>query len=215
MIKGAIFDVDGTLLDTMGTWHNCGVRYLAKFGIQADPGLGDILFTHTSETGARYLIDTYHLDMDADEVAEGLTKEMEDFYYNEADFKPGAKDLLDRLQDEGVPMTVATSTDRYCIEAAFRRLGITDYFRGILTCMEVGATKSSPDIFYRAAELLGVADRDCWVFEDGLYAVKTAAKAGFRTVAVYDEISKNDWGELTELADESVATLEDLDERSL
>lgn len=210
MIKGAIFDVDGTLIDSMPTWHNCGARYLATLGIEAEPGLGDILFTETSETGALYLIDHYKLTVAPEEVAKGLSEQMENYYFHEAAMKEGARDFLDRLAEAGVPMTVATSTDRYCIEAAFEKLDLGRYFRKIFTCPEVGATKAEPLIFEVCAEETGTKPGETWVFEDGLYAIKTAKEAGFRTVAVYDKISDGDFEEMKELADLSIKGFDEL-----
>ena len=213
MMKAAIFDVDGTLIDSMPVWHNCGARYLATLGIEAEPGLGDILFAHTSETGALYLIDRYKLGKDPDEVARGLSEQMEHYYFEEAAMKPGAREFLDRLEAEGVPMTVATSTDRYCIEAAFMRLDLAHYFVSVLTCPELDTTKSEPLIFEKCAEVTDSKPDETWVFEDGLYAVKTAAAAGFRTVAVYDEVSRNDFDEMKKLADISVKGFDELQTR--
>ena len=210
MIEGAIFDVDGTLIDSMPVWHDCGKRYLASIGIEAEPELGDILFTHNSESGARYLIEHYKLDRSVTEVAEGLMGQMEEFYYSEAKPKDGAVEFLDLMAGADIPMTVATSTEKYCIKIAFDRLGLSDYFEGIVTCSDVGATKDRPDVFDRARDIMATESSSTWVFEDGLYAVKTARDAGYRTVAVYDEISKKDWNEMTGIADKSVENLTEL-----
>ena len=127
--------------------------------------------------------------------------------------KPGAREFLDKLESEGVPMTVATSTDRYCIEAAFEKLDLSHYFLKVLTCPEVGATKSEPLIFEKCAEVTGSEPEETWVFEDGLYAIKTAADAGFRTAAVYDEVSREDFDEMSRLADISVMSFDELAEK--
>jgi haloacid dehalogenase superfamily, subfamily IA, variant 3 with third motif having DD or ED len=196
IIEGAIFDVDGTLLDTMPVWHDAGARFLATLGMEAEEGLGDKLFAETVQTGAEYLIKNYGLKMSRDEVAQGINEQMEKFYFDEAQMKPGAKELLNRMNNAGVHITVATSTDRYCIETAFERLKIKDCFDAILTCTEVGSTKDNPAIFFEATDIMGTAVPDTWVFEDGLYAIKTAWTEGFRTVGVYDEISAKDQDEL-------------------
>ena len=207
MISGAIFDVDGTLLDSMPVWHNCGVRYLASLGIEAEPGLGDFLFTQTNETGAIYMVEHYGLDKPPEKVAEGMSRDMENYYFNAPEMKDGARELLDKFQEAGIPMTVATSTDRYLLEGAFSKLGISGYFQGIFSCGEYETTKGEPLIFDRAAEKMGTPPSETWVFEDGLYAIRTAVKAGYRTVAVYDEQSASDWDEMSMLADEHVKKL--------
>lgn len=213
MTEGVILDVDGTLLDSMPVWHDCGVRYLAGLGIEAEPGLGDYLFTQTNETGAYYLIDHYGLDKTPEEVAAGLSKEMERFYFEEAEPKEGAVEFLDRMNERGIPVTIATSTDRYLIERAFERLGITDRFEAVLSCPELETTKKDPLIFFEAARVMGSRPEGTWVFEDGLYAVRTAKDAGFRTVAVYDSISEGDWEELKKLADIHIRRFDDITER--
>lgn len=207
MISGAILDVDGTLIDSMPVWHNCGVRYLKSIGIEAEPGLGDFLFTQTNASGAVYMVDHYKLNLTPEEVADAMSRQMEDYYFNEPQMKEGAEDLLERFAEAGVPMTVATSTDRYLLEGAFRKLGIGGYFKKILSCGEYGTTKGEPFIFNKAAEVLGTEPADTWVFDDGLYAIKTASKAGFMTVAVYDEQSSPDWEEMSMLADKHVNKL--------
>lgn len=201
MIKGVIFDVDGTLLDTMPVWTDSGARYLAAQGIQAEPGLGNKLFSMTVEMGAVYLKEHYPLPYTIDEIKDGINGCVEDFYFTEADFKPGARELLEKLKAAGIPMSIATSTDKYCILAAFDRLGATGYFDAILTCGEVGASKSEPKIFFEAARVMGTAPGETWVFEDGLYSIKTARAAGFKTVGLYDKVSEADQAEIRALTD--------------
>lgn len=200
-MDGVIFDIDGTLLDTMGVWHDAGARYLKTLGIQAEPGLGDLLFEETVESGAVYMIEHYGLDKTVEQVADGIDAEMNQFYFTEAEFKPGARELLEKVKALGIPMTIATSTHRECYEGALKRLGVMDYFPVTFNCTEVGATKSEPKIFYDAAEYLGTEPEHTWVIEDGLYSVRTAKAAGFRTVGVYDSTSEKDQEELKELSD--------------
>jgi len=209
MIKAAIFDVDGTLLDTMPVWTTSGVRYLKSLGIEADPGLPETLFKMTVDMAAMYMKETYHLTQSPEEICRGVLDLIEGFYFEEAPFKPGARELLEELKEAGIPMTIATSTHKHCILAAFDRLGYTEYFDAILTCPEMGTHKSEPDIFFEAARLMNVEPNETWVLEDGLYAVKTAKKAGFKTVGIYDEVSKADQEELKALSDIYVEGLGD------
>lgn len=208
-IKGAIFDVDGTLLDTMHVWTDSGARYLASLGVEAEPGLGDKLFPMTVEMGAVYLKENYDLPYAIDEIRQGINSVVENYYFEEADFKPGARELIEEMKAAGVPMAIATSTEKYCIQAAFDRLGYTDYFDAILTCGEVGASKSEPVIFYEAVKAMGTEPAETWLFEDGLYSIKTARAAGFKTVGVYDAVSAKDQEEIRQLADIYVRDLRD------
>lgn len=201
MIRGAIFDVDGTLMDSMEIWEDAGECYLMQMGITPEPGLSKILFTMSVEEGAVYLKKHYCLRQDCEKIVADVLKVVRDFYVNEAPLKDGAMEFLKQLDDRGIPMVVATSSEREHIEAAFERLGILEYFRRIFTCSEVGAGKSKPLIYYQAAGELGTIPEETYVFEDALYAIHTAADAGFRTVGVYDCSSEEDQEEVRSLAD--------------
>lgn len=211
MIRGMIFDVDGTLLDSSYVWEDAGARYLETRGITAEEGLGRKLFTMTLEDGARYLKDTYHLPLEAEEVLEGVLQVVEDFYYHEAQLKEGAFDFLRRLHEEGIPMVIASSSKKEHIEAAFSRLGVLQYFKKVFTCSEAGAGKEQPLIFFQAADCLEAYPEEIWVAEDGLYAMRTAAAAGFRVLGLYDEGSREDWKEIRRTADLALENLSGFD----
>ena len=196
MIRGAIFDVDGTLLDTMPVWTDAGARYLASLGIEAEEGLGAKLFSMTVDMGAVYLKENYPLSQSLSEIKKGINGAVENYYFTEADFKPGARELLDQMKEAGIRMSVATSTDKYCILAAFERLDCASYFDVILTCGEVGASKSNPKIFYEAIKAMNTPVEETWLFEDGLYSIKTAKAEGFKIVGVYDSVSEADQEEI-------------------
>ena len=200
-IKAAIFDVDGTLLDTMGEWHTVGERYLKSLGYEPEPNLGDILFTKTSVTSAEYMIENYGLDKSVEEIQKAINGFVENMYYNYADFKPGARQFIDMLRAEGVPMAIASSTDGHCLRAAMERLGCIDYFTGIFSCGDLGTTKKEPDVFMMALESVGAVPEETWVFEDGLYAMETAKKAGFKLFGVYDEESHGDQDAIKAISD--------------
>lgn len=201
MIKGAIFDVDGTLLDSMSIWEDAGGRYLKSIGIEAEPGLGQRMFQMSLEESAAYIKERYHMEESAAEIVAGVLREVGEYYLYEAPLKPGAKDFLCELHEKKVPMVVATSNERKQIENAFERLGILSYFKHIFTCSEVAAGKTQPVIYQKAAEYLGTLPEETYVFEDVLHAIKTASKAGFKTVGVYDRFSEGDQEEIRNTVD--------------
>ena len=186
MIKGVIFDIDGVLLDSLGIWDDLGARYLKSIGVKPEEGLNDVLFSMSMEQGASYLNGHYNLQKSDAEVHVGLSQMLEDFYFNEVHPKPGAKELLEFVKAKGIKITAATSSPRLHIEKALERNGMLKYFDKIFTNSEVGASKHSPEIYNRAAAFLGTKPSDTLVFEDSLYALKTAGNAGFNTVGVYD-----------------------------
>ena len=201
MIKGAIFDVDGTLLDSMEIWEDVGVRYLNSIGIEAEPDLGTVLFTMSIQEGAAYVKEHYHLSQEPEEIVQGVLDIISNYYKKTALLKSGAKELLEKLDKHNIPMTVASSNNKKEIEMAFERLGIAKYFDRIFTCEEVGAGKTKPDIYLRAAEYLGTCPEETVVFEDVIHAIRTAKQAGFQVVGIYDEASKDDQEEVRREAD--------------
>lgn len=186
MIRGAIFDLDGVLLDSMGIWKDLGARYLIKQGIRPEPELGEVLFSMSMEQGAAYIKAQYHLHQAPEEILNGIQDMLRDFYFYEVKAKEGAKELLTFLQEQGIVMTAATSSPREHVTRALKRNGLLPFLERIDTTGEVGESKHSPLIYRMAAEFLGTAPEETLVFEDSLYALRTAKKAGFRVIGVYD-----------------------------
>lgn len=211
MIKGAIFDVDGTLFDSMHAWHNAGYNYLNSLGNDADTSLGDMYFSMTMDQVIDHMQDNYAVPSDRNEVAKGIHAQVENYYRNEAKLKDGALEVLEFCHKKGIPMTIATSTDRWLIEMALENLGLTEYFLEIYTCTEVGKSKHFPDIFQLAMDRMGSKPDHTWLFEDGLYSMKTAKAYGLPVVGVYDEISLKDQDEIKELVDIYVEDLKQFD----
>ena len=114
MIKGAIFDLDGTLLNSMPVWENLGELYLRSLGIEAEKGLGEILFSMGMQQGVEYLITRYHLDMTQEEVRSGVVRKIKDFYEEKVPLKEGAREFLEGMREKQIPMLIATSSDREC-----------------------------------------------------------------------------------------------------
>lgn len=200
-IKAAIFDVDGTLLDSMPIWEDAGERYLKSVGIAAGPELGKILFPMSLEEAAVYMKEEYKLPYSAEEIVDGTLQVIEQFYREEVLLKEGAASVLAKMKAQKIRIAAATSGNRELVEAAFTRLGIRNYFEKIFTCTEVGAGKSQPDIYLRAAKSLGAVPEETLVFEDALHAMETAKNAGFPVVGVYDKSSEMQSAQIQELCD--------------
>ena len=201
MIRGAIFDVDGVLLNSMPIWENLGELYLNSLGMEAEMGLGETLFTMSLEEGADYLISRYGLKKTREEIIEDLTREVRDFYVEKVPLKEGVRQYLFELNEKKIPMVIATSGDRKNAEAALKRLKVLNYFQAVFTCSEIGSGKNQPDIYLAAALQLDTEPSDTWVFEDAFHAIRTAKSAGFKTAAVYDNSNDKDLAQIWNTAD--------------
>lgn len=204
MVKGAIFDLDGVILDSMSIWEKAGEMFLGSLGIKAEPKLAEIMYCMSMSEGAAYLKERYHLNMDEEKIIEGINHTIEDYYAYEVQIKEGVGQFLKDMNQSGMKMVIATSSDRQVFERALNRLHIKNYFDKIFTSTEIGSSKVKPDIYLAAAEYMGTNPKDTLVFEDALYAIQTAKSAGFLTVGVYDSSSEGDWKEIKRISDISV-----------
>lgn len=209
-IKGTIFDIDGVLLNSMIIWNNLGSNYLISQGKEPESGLNDILFSMSIEQGANYLKENYLPNMTQSEIAQGIEDMLRHFYYHEVEAKPGIKDLLRSLHKAGIHITAATSSPRSHVEKALERNQLLQYIEAIYTCTEVGSSKHSPEIYDKAAAYMGLTGAECLVFEDSLYALKTASQAGYHTVGIFDEHGEPMQKELEETADIYIKDSKDL-----
>ena len=200
MIKGAIFDLDGTLLDSMFIWDTIGEDYLRSLGKEPHEDLKETFMTLTLEEAAEYYREHYGVTLSVKEIVDGVNAMVEGIYRTKVTLKPGISEYLAWLKENGVRTCVATVTDRYLVEETLERLGVRHYFSEIFTCAEVGFGKDKPVIYQKALEHLGTEKSDTYVFEDMLFALNTAKTDGFPTVGVYDrhEVHQD---ELKELAD--------------
>ncbi len=200
-IQGAIFDLDGTLLDSMQQWQRMGSTYLKTKKIEAEKNLNEKLYPLTIIQSAHYLRETYNIDLTVEEVVKECNGVMELEYNTTIPLKPFVKDFLDLLKEKNIPMYVATATDRHLVEIALEGHGIADYFKGIVTSTEAGSAKAeSPAIFDLARNELGTILDKTIIFEDSYHAIKTAHKAGYPIAALYDLAAERDLEEIKSLS---------------
>lgn len=207
-MTGAIFDVDGTLLDSMFIWNTIGEDYLRSLGYTPKENLAETFKTFSLEQAAAYYQSEYGVPLSTPEIVAGVNGMVEHFYMQDVKAKPGVRAFLQELKMRDVKMCIATATDAYLVEAALERCGILHYFSKIFTCADVGRSKNEPDIYRRAQEHLGTPKAQTAVVEDAFHAARTAKKDGFPVIAVYDA-SEPQQRELQSLAEVYLTGFED------
>lgn len=191
-IKGAIFDLDGTILDSMFIWNEIGYKFLENKNIQAPPGADKEFIKMSLKQAAEYYIAHYDSTATIESIINDINKLVEGFYFNEVLKKADVKEFLEFLKNRGVKMCIATATDKYLVEKALERNGLLHYFSEIFTCNGVGAGKNTPVIYDVSLEHLGTSKENTFIFEDALYAIETANKAGYNIVGIKDVSEKAD-----------------------
>ena len=186
MLKGAIFDLDGTLFDSMFIWDTAGEIYLRSIGIEPREDLQKVLQPMSLLQSAQYIRECYQIPLTVEEIMDGVNRTVEGFYFHTVQPKEGVVAFLEQMKKQGVRMCIATATDRYQVEAALKRCGMESFFSEIFTCTDVGHGKDEPIIFQKAMDYLGTTRANTVVFEDAYHAAKTAKDDGFITVAIFD-----------------------------
>lgn len=184
MIKAAVFDIDGTLIDSLDGWRAAVAAYLEKINKPFDLKVYNEMHKLTADRATEYLKREMKLEASAEEIRSALFSQLYDFYKNRVRAFDGVPYLLGLLTENGVKLAAATSNNRIFAEAGLCRTGLMKYFSFISTCDELGTVKSEPYIFEYTAEKLGASPRDTAVFEDSEHAVETARRAGFRAVDI-------------------------------
>ncbi len=191
--SAAVFDLDGTLFDSMYFWNHIDEVFLNQVGIDEVPEDYLLAIAHLgAEETALYTKERFGLDMGPEEMMRIWSDEAHEFYKNSVTLKTGAYEYLKKLYDGGVKLAVATASSEDLFLPGMKRTGIDGFFTAIAAVGECARKKGFPDVYRLACRRLGVPDSEAIVFEDIYMAVKGAKDGGFRTVGVYDETSGRD-----------------------
>lgn len=209
-ISGAIFDMDGTLLNSTKMWQGAAARYITSLRKTPEPDLGLKTKAMTLPELCSYLKAEYRIATTEGKIAKGFNAILREDYLESVDIKEYVPVILERFKQKGIAMCVTTSTDKAVAEEILARLGIRDYFSNITTCEESGSSKEGPEVFFNAHEKLGTPKDETIVLEDGVLAIRGAKEAGFYVIAVADESEKENKDEIKELADRYIESFEEL-----
>lgn len=209
-IQAVIFDLDGTLVDSMWIWEQIDIDYLKGLGYEMPDNLRNEICHLSFEQTAHYFKNKFNISNTIEEIMDVWHNMAYNHYANNVNLKPGAREFISTLKRGGIKIALATSNSIPLLEVCLKNNGIYDLFDVITTTDEVSRGKNYPDIYLLTAKKLGISPENCMVFEDILPAVQGATAAGMKVVAVYDESSVKDKEQVKLLASHYIETYLDI-----
>lgn len=200
-VKAVIFDLDGTLVDSMGIWKQIDIEYLAKFNLTLPEDLQSSIEGMSFTETANYFKERFQIPDEIHEIKATWNEMTYKKYKYEVPLKEGAMEFLQILQARGIKMGIATSNSRELVDVVIKSLKIESFFDAIHTSCEVEKGKPSPDIYLLVCEKLGVTPEECLVFEDVPQGIMAGKNAGMKVCAVQDDYSSAMEAEKRKLAD--------------
>lgn len=185
----SIFDVDGTILDSMEVWNTLASQYVQSLGKVPEKNLDEIVSDMSLEQSATYLKNHYKINKQEERIISEILNFISDFYEYEVNLMPGFKEFISHYDSINV---IGTSCDEELVKIALNRLGVLNYFEDIITCSKVNKSKDDSDFYLACAQALKQRPEDIVVFEDADYCIDVARKVGFKV------IKTKDWRDLNE-----------------
>jgi HAD superfamily hydrolase (TIGR01509 family) len=205
-MRGAIFDVDGTLLDSMTVWWDVVIDFYKLHGEEISDEEAAGYKELTLNESLPMIRERLGLESSNEELSDTFKQMAALQYENTLPLKDGAREYLKKLHESGVKIAIATSGYEELCKKAFSRLGVWEYIDACAFSSEVGVNKSNPDVYLLAAERIGVKPEECTVFEDIVTGINGAKKGGFKTCAVYDATNAEETDILKKTADSYIKT---------
>ncbi len=209
-IEAVIFDLDGTLVDSMNVWKKLDIDYLEQNGINIPNDFSDEIEGMSITEKAVYVKERFNVEGDAESIKRQWHKMIEGHYRKDIKLKNGVKEFFELLKLKNIKMSIASSNSKELIEIALKTHGLDKYISHITTSCEVKKGKPAPDVYIESARKLGVREVNCLVFEDVPNGIRAAKNAGMKCCAVYDDFSKDMDDLKKELADYYIYDYDDL-----
>ena len=185
----SIFDVDGTILDSMEVWNTLASQYVQSLGMVPEKNLDEIVSDMSLEQSATYLKNHYKINKQEERIISEVLNFISDFYEYEVNLMPGFKEFISHYDSINV---IGTSCDEELVKIALNRLALLNYFEDIITCSKVNKSKNDPDFYLACAQVLKQRPEDIVMFEDADYCIDVARKVGFKVIKI------KDWRDLNE-----------------
>ena len=205
-----IFDLDGTLFQSMDVWGKVDKTFFGKRGLVLPKANANAMIAMHMDEAAEYVVSLFNLNESPEDIKQEWLAIAQEFYENDVKMKPHAKQYLEKLAAAGHKLAVATSLPEELMTPMLHKHGIWHIFHAICNASEVGTGKAKPDIFLLAAKRLGGRPQDCLVFDDILAAVKSAKSIGMKVCGVYDASSAHHWDEIRALADFTITDFKEV-----
>lgn len=206
-MKSIIFDMDGTLADSMVMWRSLGIDYLKSHGVDITSEDAQEMTTQSLKMSSTYMKEKFNLSLTPDEIYNDMKHIAEDFYEHHCTLKHGAKDVLDRFYEEGIPMMLGTGTPEEFFDPFLKREDMFKYFGEIATCDGLNLKKDDPRFFLTCCEMAGFDPKETVLIDDAYFAIIAAKEAGLTTICMYDEANDNMLRELSLKSDLFISDL--------
>lgn len=210
-MKAAIFDMDGTVLNSMYMWDTVLPDLLAELDIEEDDKFRVDTHSLSLDQMVPYVIERYSLPVSEDELRRHWKEVILRRYIEEADLKANIEELLKSFKERGIKMCIATLTDHELCDKVIEAKGLSQYFDHILTTEDVNMVgKERPDLFLKCASLMGAEPSECMVFEDSFYPIPAAKEAGFKVCVIEEPVMAKYKDRLMSVADRYIKDFREL-----